>query len=1194
MSAAVQIITTRMSGLTSCLTETVKACYDPNLEHRVIIMMPENLTLDAELEIIHHVTHNGLLGIRIVTPITIFSEITDRAGVPDKEPLTDFGRSVVISHILKQQKRQDNLKFYHNAVRQANLPLKLAEQIDEFRDGGFTCDSLIELSEHPEISNAMQMKYHDIGIIWASYLSEISMQFIDKRQQWDDLIARLRASHYFDNADFIVTGFSVLNQQLMRLMAAAAELATSTRLIVVADDTSPDARIFTSINNQLLSFGQFLFNHGIRSLRSTWQEPDGDQDAGIRFIERTLFAGGHRETPPDLSAVSVYTARSPFVECQYAAQTLIAWHNAGMAWREMAVAWNSSDILPDLLPMVLRDAHIPCTPVGGQSMLMNGYVQFVLSTVRAACLGYQQKDMLGMIKSGFCLEQDDAMDLENYAIEHGINRQKWMQPFPVPEASDPSYEFISRMEDCRQQLETLLAPLRKVLSDRKSTGRAQAAAIYQAMVDADAYQVLRSRETDYQARGMLLEIDRNRQVWDAVNDVLDQLAVYCETRHVALEELPVMLEAAFATVVVKSLPQTSDAVSLNTAGMFFSSSIRGMIIMGMQDRESGGESTLITDTERETLRKMTKIPFGTTRTEKSCIEMERISRTIAVARERLLISCSMTKPDGSMLYPSSVMRMITVMLRSCGLEGNIAGGIMNDGILPYSPSITLERISTRLRAALQGQDDILAGVGRDKPVHEVPDPFSDPDDGQVGNAVDALGDVYAREKPAHPAQAEEGIKLISAVQEPASSADQPDATLPSGGAADFADVNAIWRAALAYLYHDKKWHRQTARMLQGLSARIHVDDLTPAIAHRLYPETNLSISRLETFAACPYHHFLMYGLRPVIRQPFSFMANMRGDFYHAVMEGYIRKASALGSWPNLSEREMNGILDDVIAPLREQWRDGPLDVDPLQRFYAERIIRDIRHAAITITRNFTISEFRPTAYELRFGRQTSADIVLPPIQFSLNDATRITLNGQIDRLDTYRDENGLQYFRVVDYKSSQHVLRDLMLEEGLQLQIPIYMNAVQQAMPQAVPAGGLYQVIHNPLIDAEDDDEALIARKMGGELKLKGIVLDDAAILGAMGEVNGKSRSEDLVAAVPLDEIQGRMQRAMVTAKDLTERIFSGCIQIAPVQYNNSALSPCTYCPGATVCGIDARIPGGRPRLLKQPAPGEDEPEPEA
>ena len=1103
----VRVECTRVSGVVPCLLGHVREILKQPDHGNIVVLMPENLTLNGEIELIEGLSLKGLLGIQVLSPKSFRREIWDRAGASEVEPITDFGRALVISHVLKVLARENALTFYNNAIRQTSLPTKLAEQIDEFRDAGLTPESLMELATNGSVSEAMGYKYSDISRIWSRYLKEIDHQFIDSRQQWDDLLLRFGTSHFFDGIHLFITGFSSLDAQLIRLVCQAAPLAESVRFILVADDSSGDARIFSGINDQILSMGQTLFDHGIRMERFRFTPPSKG-DSGIHFIEKTLFAGGHRENLPDMQNVEVYNARTPFIECQHVAETLIRWHNQGIRWREMAVAFQDADILPSLLPMVLSDAGIPCTAPNGQSMLMNDYVQFLLAVVRVVCLGFQQRDMLELLKSGFTsLTLEETMDMENYVIEHGITRQKWLHPFPVPEENPEEAALALQMEEIRNLLVHDLVTLREVLANRKSTGEDAARAIYNTMIESGAYEELKIREAAYIERNMMLEVDRDRQVWDAVNDVLDQMATYSSKHHIAMEELPVMLESAFSSTVVKSLPQTSDAVTLHQTGIFYSSTLRGMIIVGMQDRESGSDTSLISDVERQTLRTITKSRIGSTRIEKASREMVDMINSIGVTLEKLVLSCSLTKPDGSVLYPSSVLRMVSTMLKRAGCEDQIGGGIMEDGITPYSPSSALERIAIKLRDALQGEDDFLQ---------------------------------------------------------------------------EAADANQkSWQQALSYLYQQDAWKEKTRHILSALSARVKSQDISSDKAHDLYPETSLSISRLETFASCPYQHFVKYGLRPVVRQPFSFMSNMKGDFYHSAMEGYVRKAASLPNWPNLTRQEVDAILDDVLAPLIEQWKDGPLDEDTLSRFLGRRIVQDVRSAAYTITRNFSLSQFEPRAYELRFGRGESRDMKIPPLRFSLEDRTRITLIGQIDRLDIFQTLEGQSYFRVVDYKSSEHDLRNLKMQEGLQLQIPIYMNAVQNAMPGTIPAGGLYQVIRNPLIDAPDEDIDRIEAKQLDSLKLKGIVLDDPAILDAMGTIDKGKKSQEKVSVVSSEKITERMQNGLDKAKELTGKIFDGCIQIAPVKYDENSEPPCTYCDFKAVCGIDRRLPGGRPTVLK-------------
>ena len=81
-----------------------------------------------------------------------------------------------------------------------------------------------------------------------------------------------------------------------------------------------------------------------------------------------------------------------------------------------------------------------------------------------------------------------------------------------------------------------------------------------------------------------------------------------------------------------------------------------------------------------------------------------------------------------------------------------------------------------------------------------------------------------------------------------------------------ADRNRLAKAAFAR-YKDSGISRMVARLLYG---------------NRLYN----SVTRLETFAACAYRHFLQYGLSLKERQEFGFENVDMGNVYHAVLETF--------------------------------------------------------------------------------------------------------------------------------------------------------------------------------------------------------------------------------------------------------------------------------------------------------------------
>ena len=69
--------------------------------------------------------------------------------------------------------------------------------------------------------------------------------------------------------------------------------------------------------------------------------------------------------------------------------------------------------------------------------------------------------------------------------------------------------------------------------------------------------------------------------------------------------------------------------------------------------------------------------------------------------------------------------------------------------------------------------------------------------------------------------------------------------------------------------------------------------------------THLSVSRLESFAACPFAHFLRYGLKPEIVEPYALTPRDEGVFFHAAVRGFLDEAMADGDFdPDRADARM--------------------------------------------------------------------------------------------------------------------------------------------------------------------------------------------------------------------------------------------------------------------------------------------------
>ena len=295
----------------------------------------------------------------------------------------------------------------------------------------------------------------------------------------------------------------------------------------------------------------------------------------------------------------MYYARNSYLECQHACQTLIDWHRAGIPWEDMAVAVCEQNILPSLLPLTLSASGIPFNAKQDQPILMSGYAQYFLSLLRILRLNFCQEDVLRMIKTGFtALQPKEAMDMENYARENGI------PPEPVAEAlpySRPGKQKGKRSSaggasaaaDCAG-----FGAEEAAFPEGMQRKRGGGAALSSLSPGAGVYDRLLEQEEALALQGDDLGIDRNRQVWTAVNELLDTVAAFIGEEPMPLKDLCAMLEASMSSRMIKSLPQLSGAVMVAPPQMFFSSGVRCMIVMGLQENETAAGAGILSEYER--------------------------------------------------------------------------------------------------------------------------------------------------------------------------------------------------------------------------------------------------------------------------------------------------------------------------------------------------------------------------------------------------------------------------------------------------------------------------------------------------------------------------------------------------------------------------------------------------------------------
>ena len=394
-------------------------------------------------------------------------------------------------------------------------------------------------------------------------------------------------------------------------------------------------------------------------------------------------------------------------------------------------------------------------------------------------------------------------------------------------------------------------------------------------------------------------------------------------------------------------------------------------------------------------------------------------------------------------------------------------------------------------------------------------------------------------------------------------------------AAGSGELDGVRRGALSALAATEKGRRSVQRIRQSLGRRTVSDPIGREMAEKLYGGPHsVSVSRLETFAACPFRHFMQYGLRPVELKPWQVTRADEGNFYHDAVEKLLSDPAVAGMTAEQAVSHMDEVAERLLSPMM----DGPLGNDPVMLSHSRRMRDVARRAARTITQHLSGSRFTPCALEVRFGE-------FAPVVTLHTASGDVPLQGRIDRIDEWRDGDRT-WLRIIDYKSGQNTLSLTKLYFGLQLQLIIYL-AVALGRKDSRPAGAFYFKIDDPVVESmsRDPDEIEAAREQ--VLRLSGLYTEDGAVLEAMSPdidkvitltLKNDGTPRKSAAKLTAEGFDLLIDYALKAATRLAEGIMSGVTAIEPKRM--TGFSSCDTCKWQSDCLQDALM-GGMPEPLE-------------
>lgn len=1110
------------SGKTRLCLEEIKARHQEGVEHPLVLLVPEQYSLQAERDLIDVLETGGILKIQVMTFRRLAFRIFGQAGGLAYPHLHPAGKAMILHRIL--DKIQGDLHVFTHAVQRQGFVGTLSELITEFKRYEISPEALLEVCSEMDPEDPLSMKLGEIQLVYSVFEEALFEKYRDTEDSLTVAAQKLEETTLFDGAEIWIDGFSGFTPQEYSLVAglmtkgARINISLSTDCLEAEDIREED--IFAAVKGSYAKLIELAQERGIKVEKPVFL----NSKTPVRFrnspelahLEENLYAFPYKKYDEETKDVSLFYSMNIFSEIQECAREILALcRDRGLRYREITVVTGNLDVYESLIEVIFTEYGIPFFLDRKQELKNHPLIRLVLSVLDIFIDNWTYEAVFRYLKTdltGVAREQVDR--LENYVLACGIRGSKWtasegwtMSPGMLPSQKD-SLEEEELLDELNGIRCSVIEPLLEFRGKTKGRSKASdfCSALFELLSKLGVPERIEAAVEDFNEQGQLSLAQEYSQVWNILMEVFDQIVAVMGEDTFGIERFSNILQAGLEEYRIGLIPPALDQVLVGNVERSKSHEIKALFVLGVNDGvfpAPMGEEGVLSDRDRNLLKEKGVEIAGDTRTQ-AFDEPYLVYKTLTTPSCLLRLSWSIADHEGKALRPSMIISRLGRIFPKITAKGNV-----------------LEPLDSQ-----DNHGDISLVAGQEPSFKEMVAVFR-----QVGVTSPPL----------------------------------------------------LWQEVYLWFSRQDQWQERSRSLIKAFKHRNVAHPISSEQASLLYGSpAHSSVSRLEQYASCPFAYYVRYGLKAQERQVFQMSAPDIGTFMHAVIEQFsLEVVREELSWRELDRPWCNAKVSEIVDGIINKMQGGGISGSRRYTALARRLKRVISRSVWVIVQQIGGGTFEPVGYEVDF----SEDGDFPPITVELQDGQKVLLTGRIDRVDALETEEGT-YFRIIDYKSGRKDFKLADVYHGLQLQLLTYADAIWEhgstkLPPPVIPGGLLYFKIDDPLIKGgSDTTKEELEQALRKELKMKGLVLADLDVIRAMDrDLEGDSLiipvrinkgdtlgSRSSVASV--EQLKLLRNYTRVLLQELCEEIMKGDVAIKP--YKSKDRSSCQYCPYSSVCQFDS------------------------
>lgn len=668
-----------------------------NGEHPLILIVPEQFTLQAERDLIESQNLDGILRAEVLSFTRLAYRVFNEVGGLSKTPINDIGKSIIIKKILEESKQ--DLTIYKNISRQEGFVSRLKDIICEFKQQGIIPMDIIQSMDKIDENSILKMKMTDIAYIYNKFNSYLEDRYVDNEDHLNLLIDSIEKASFLEGAEIWIDGFHLFTPQTLRiiekLLLVAKEVYITFTMELEGGDRDRD--LFHLPHNTFLRVKEMAqglkIDHRIVDLDHDREMKSIKADE-ISHIEQEFFSYPYKEYTKEVNNLNVFAGSNLYSEIEYIAREIVKLvREEGYRYKDIVVLSGNFENYRETIKRSFTEYGIPFFMDEKRGIMDHPIIELILASLEIIIKNYPSREVFRLIKTGFTdLTKDEGEILENYALGYGIRGKGWVTDFS--KGNEGELEELNRIrQKLISPLENLEKKIKKIKSSKKITK-----SLFVFLQEIKAEEKLDLLIEDLEAEGRFDFVNENTQIWNTVMEIFDQIHEILGESTISLKSYLKLLESGFSACEIGVIPSTTDQVLIGSIERSRSHGIKAVFIVGVNDGvlpPAYEEDGILLDNERTSLEEL-GLELAARGGKK--IFQDNLSIYLALAKPKchLCLTYPLGDEEGRAKRPSILIDRVKKVFPKLRVQGDNIGEAINGLDLISSPEGTFKYLVENL------------------------------------------------------------------------------------------------------------------------------------------------------------------------------------------------------------------------------------------------------------------------------------------------------------------------------------------------------------------------------------------------------------------------------------------------------------------------------------------------------------------